>query len=96
MKRIEDSVGSTWQRIVDRVKNARELGDLRENADYEAARNEQSFLEGRILDVEQRPVLHRPLQLSQVYRSQVHRPRDHGLWWAADCRRLPDCHRRRR
>lgn len=40
--------------VVDRVKNARELGDLRENADYEAARNEQSFLEGRILDLEQR------------------------------------------
>ncbi len=40
--------------VVDRVKNARELGDLRENADYEAARNEQSFLEGRILELERR------------------------------------------
>jgi hypothetical protein len=40
--------------VVSRVKAARELGDLRENADYEAARNEQSFLEGRILDLEQR------------------------------------------
>lgn len=39
--------------VIERVKNARELGDLRENADYEAARNEQSFLEGRILEVEQ-------------------------------------------
>lgn len=39
--------------VVERVKNARELGDLRENADYEAARNEQSFLEGRILALEQ-------------------------------------------
>jgi len=40
--------------VVSRVKAARELGDLRENADYEAARNEQSFLEGRILELEQR------------------------------------------
>jgi transcription elongation factor GreA len=40
--------------VVERVKHARELGDLRENADYEAARNEQSFLEGRILDLEHR------------------------------------------
>jgi transcription elongation factor GreA len=40
--------------VVQRVKEARELGDLRENADYEAARNEQSFLEGRILELEQR------------------------------------------
>ncbi len=39
--------------VILRVKNARELGDLRENADYEAARNEQSFLEGRIRDLEQ-------------------------------------------
>lgn len=40
--------------VVERVRHARELGDLRENADYEAARNEQSFLEGRILELEQR------------------------------------------
>jgi transcription elongation factor GreA len=40
--------------VVDRVKLARELGDLRENADYEAARNEQAFLEGRIRELERR------------------------------------------
>jgi transcription elongation factor GreA len=38
--------------VVERVKHARELGDLRENADYEAARNEQAFLEGRIQQLE--------------------------------------------
>jgi transcription elongation factor GreA len=38
--------------VILRVKHARELGDLRENADYEAARNEQSFLEGRIQALE--------------------------------------------
>jgi transcription elongation factor GreA len=40
--------------VVARVAAARELGDLRENAEYQAARNEQSFLEGRILQLEQR------------------------------------------
>jgi len=40
--------------VVERIKHARELGDLRENADYEAARNEQSFLEGHIQEIEQR------------------------------------------
>jgi transcription elongation factor GreA len=40
--------------VVERIKHARELGDLRENADYEAARNEQSFLEGRIQELERR------------------------------------------
>ena len=34
--------------VVARIKAARELGDLRENAEYQAAREEQSFLEGRI------------------------------------------------
>ena len=38
--------------IVARIKAAKELGDLRENADYEAARNEQSFNEGRIQALE--------------------------------------------
>ena len=38
--------------IVARIKAARELGDLRENADYEAARREQSFLEGRVAQIE--------------------------------------------
>jgi transcription elongation factor GreA len=40
--------------VVARIKSARELGDLRENADYHAAREEQSFLEGRILALEDR------------------------------------------
>jgi transcription elongation factor GreA len=38
--------------IIARVKAARELGDLRENADYEYARKEQSFVEGRIQALE--------------------------------------------
>jgi transcription elongation factor GreA len=40
--------------VVARVASARELGDLRENAEYHSARNEQSFLEGRIQQLEQR------------------------------------------
>lgn len=39
--------------VIARIKAARELGDLKENADYEAARKEQSFLEGRVLQLEQ-------------------------------------------
>jgi transcription elongation factor GreA len=39
--------------IIARVKAARELGDLRENGDYEYSRKEQSFIEGRIQALEQ-------------------------------------------
>jgi transcription elongation factor GreA len=38
--------------VVRRITAARELGDLSENADYESARHDQSFIEGRIRTVE--------------------------------------------
>jgi transcription elongation factor GreA len=39
--------------IVARIKAARELGDLRENSEYQEARREQSFAEGRIQTLEE-------------------------------------------
>jgi transcription elongation factor GreA len=56
LERLEAELGELHdvQRpaVVARIKAARELGDLRENADYEAARREQSFIEGRIQAIE--------------------------------------------
>ncbi|MFN7015947.1 MAG: transcription elongation factor GreA [Fimbriimonadales bacterium] len=38
--------------IVERIKAARALGDLSENFDYQDAKRQQAFLEGRIKDLE--------------------------------------------
>jgi transcription elongation factor GreA len=38
--------------VIERIKRAKEFGDLSENAEYEDARNEQSFIEGRIQEIE--------------------------------------------
>lgn len=38
--------------ITERIKTAREYGDLSENAEYDAAKNEQAMIEGEILEIE--------------------------------------------
>jgi transcription elongation factor GreA len=40
------------QEIADKIKRAREMGGTENNAEYEDAKNEQAFVEGRILMLE--------------------------------------------
>jgi len=51
---LDDLTRMRRPEVVARIKSARELGDLRENAEYHAAREEQSFLEGRVRLLEDR------------------------------------------
>lgn len=38
--------------VIRRIQEAKAYGDLSENAEYENAKNEQSFIEGRITEIE--------------------------------------------
>lgn len=37
--------------VANRIRDAKDYGDLTENAEYEAAKNAQAFVEGRIMDL---------------------------------------------
>jgi transcription elongation factor GreA len=49
---LAELTGTRRPDVIARIKSAKELGDLKENADYTSAREEQSFLEGRIATIE--------------------------------------------
>jgi transcription elongation factor GreA len=49
----EDLVNRRRPEIVRTIAQAREEGDLRENAGYDAAKNDQGFIEARIREIEQ-------------------------------------------
>ncbi|MBF6620249.1 MAG: transcription elongation factor GreA [Patulibacter sp.] len=39
--------------VAERIKDARDFGDISENSEYDDAKNEQAMIEGRILDIEE-------------------------------------------
>jgi transcription elongation factor GreA len=52
LKAEHSQLVSQRRQITERIKNARELGDLSENAEYASARGEQERTENRIAEIE--------------------------------------------
>ena len=49
----EDLINNKRQEVTEKIARAREFGDLSENSEYDTAREEQSFTEGRIMELEE-------------------------------------------
>lgn len=51
-KELKELVETKRKEVIERIREAAAHGDLSENADYAQAREEQSFIEGRIAEIE--------------------------------------------
>jgi transcription elongation factor GreA len=52
--RIEHLRGDRRREVAERIKEAREFGDISENSEYDDAKNEQAMLEKQIADLEEK------------------------------------------
>lgn len=61
--------GEDRPRVIEAIAEARAHGDLKENAEYHAAREQQSFIEGRILEVESKLSQSQVIDVTKIEKS---------------------------
>jgi transcription elongation factor GreA len=52
-KELEELSGTKKQNAIDRLQKARAMGDLSENSEYTAAKEDLAFVEGRVRELEE-------------------------------------------
>ena len=57
--------------VAERIRTAREFGDIAENAEYDDAKNEQAMLEARIAKLEEQLVAARVIQKKEIAKDVV-------------------------
>ena len=72
------------QEVVERIKVARDFGDLSENSEYDAAKDEQAFVETRIVQVEQM------IRNAVIIENDNQNPNVVGLGKSVTFKELPD------
>ena len=68
---LESLKNSERQNIIKAIAEAREHGDLSENAEYHAAREKQSFIEGRISELENKISRAEVIDISSLDNSKI-------------------------
>src|SRR5436305_2675924 len=68
---IEHLSTAKRREVADRIRIAREFGDIAENAEYDDAKNEQAMLEHRIAQLEERLLAARVIEKGDVKKDVV-------------------------
>jgi transcription elongation factor GreA len=68
---IEYLQGDKRREVAERIKTAREFGDIAENAEYDDAKNEQAMLEARIAKLEERIAAARVIEKREISKDVV-------------------------
>jgi transcription elongation factor GreA len=70
-REIEFLSNDKRREVAERIKTAREFGDIAENAEYDDAKNEQAMLEHRIAQLEERLLAARVISKKEIAKDVV-------------------------